>query len=119
MRDIQLALELWGRWSRQRLETDYSPIAAGFKGLIIEKCGYDICSDNDAMIIDSCVARLKQKKIHEYEILVDHYIKGCSKRKISRKNKCDEKIIRIKLQMAEGFIDGCLSMLNFKLEMQG
>ncbi|EFB1549667.1 hypothetical protein FJT46_24660 [Escherichia coli] len=29
----------------------------------------------------------------------------------------DEKLIRIEIQMAEGFIDGCLSMLDVKLEM--
>ncbi|HAP2506517.1 TPA: antitermination protein Q, partial [Escherichia coli] len=28
-----------------------------------------------------------------------------------------EKLIRIEIQMAEGFIDGCLSMLDVKLEM--
>ncbi|EOM9823858.1 antiterminator Q family protein, partial [Escherichia coli] len=35
-----------------------------------------------------------------------------------RARKKDEKLIRIEIQMAEGFIDGCLSMLDVKLEME-
>ncbi|EEU9450331.1 antitermination protein Q, partial [Escherichia coli] len=32
--------------------------------------------------------------------------------------KKDEKLIRIEIQLAEGFIDGCLSMLDIRLEME-
>ncbi|ENW8578950.1 antiterminator Q family protein, partial [Escherichia coli] len=31
--------------------------------------------------------------------------------------KKDEKLIRIEIQMAEGFVEGCLSMLDLCLEM--
>ncbi|MWP35764.1 antiterminator Q family protein, partial [Escherichia coli] len=34
-----------------------------------------------------------------------------------RARKKDEKLIRIEMQMAEGFIDGCLSMLDITLDM--
>ncbi|EHV72412.1 phage antitermination Q family protein [Escherichia coli 1-110-08_S4_C2] len=47
-----------------------------------------------------------------------HYLYGISKRKLARARKKDEKLIRIEIQMAEGFIDGCLSMLDVKLEME-
>ncbi|EMX17179.1 phage antitermination Q family protein [Escherichia coli P0302293.9] len=46
-----------------------------------------------------------------------HYLYGISKRKIAKARNKDEKLIRIEIQVAEGFIDGCLSMLDVKLEM--
>ena len=118
MRDIQLVLEQWGIWLRQRSEMDYSPIAAGFKGLLPDTRANVSCSDSDVIIIDACVGRLKQKRLNEYELLVDHYIKNISKRAIDRKLKLSEGMIRIKFQMAEGFIEGCLSMLNVKLDIE-
>lgn len=117
MRDIQQVLERWGTWSRHRYETDYSPIAAGFKGLLPESAGGDSCTDNDAMIVDSCVGRLKQKRPDEHQLVEEHYIQGISKRHLARKHKCDEKLIRVKLNMAEGFVEGCLAMLEVRLEM--
>ncbi|MCO1195996.1 antitermination protein Q, partial [Escherichia coli] len=43
---------------------------------------------------------------------------GISKRKLAKASKKDEKLIRIEIQMAEGFIDGCLSMLDIRLECE-
>lgn len=63
MRDIQMILERWGEWSRHRYETDYSPIAAGFKGLLPETAIAASCSDSDAMIVDSCVAGLNRRDL--------------------------------------------------------
>lgn len=120
MRDIQMVLERWGAWAASDSSgVDYSPIAAGFKGLLPYTCKTRLaCSDNDALIIESCLTRLKQKKPYEYSLLVAHYLYGISKRKIAKARKKDEKMIRIEMQMAEGFIDGCLSMLDVKLEME-
>lgn len=49
--------------------------------------------------------------------MVAHYVYGASKRTLARLLKQDEKTVRVQLQVAEGFIDGCLSMLNARLEM--
>jgi hypothetical protein len=57
------------------------------------------------------------KKPYEHSLLVAHYLYRISKRKIAKTRKKDEKLIRIEIQMAEGFIDGCLSMLDVRLEM--
>ncbi|HBY2031222.1 TPA: antitermination protein Q, partial [Klebsiella pneumoniae] len=54
---------------------------------------------------------------YEYSLLVAHYLYGISKRKLAKARKKDEKLIRIEMQMAEGFIDGCLSMLGVTLDM--
>lgn len=117
MRDIQLVLERWGTWSRSRPEGDYSSIAAGFKGLLPQPGGSESCTDNDALIVDACVGRLKYKLPNEHILIEDHYIKGISKRELGRRLKLSEGMIRIKFQMAEAFVEGCLSMLDISLEM--
>lgn len=118
MRDIQKVLEMWGGWAvGDHSGVDYSPIAAGFKGLLPQtsKCRLS-CTDDDALIIEGCLARLKKRKPYEYSLLVAHYLYGISKRKIAKARKKDEKIIRIEIQMAEGFIEGCLSALDLSLQ---
>ncbi|ELY2796241.1 antitermination protein Q [Cronobacter dublinensis] len=119
MRDIQKVLELWGGWAaNDNSGVDYSPIAAGFKGLLPQTSRSRLsCSDNDALIIEGCLARLKQRKPYEHSLLVAYYLYRIPKRRIARARKKDEKLIRIEMQMAEGFIDGCLAMLEVSLEM--
>ena len=63
------------------------------------------------------MARLKKRRPYEHSLLVAHYLYGISKRKIARAKKKDERLIRIEMQMAEGFVDGCLAMLDIRLEM--
>lgn len=119
MRDIQMVLERWGNWSKHRVETEvgYSPISGGFKGLLPESSALTICTEDDALIIDSCLARLKLKRPDEFTLIFDHYVKNISKRAIGRRMKLSEGMVRIKFQMAEGFVEGCLAMLDIKLEM--
>jgi hypothetical protein len=119
MRDIQLVLERWGGWAASDSSgMDYSPIAAGFKGLLPQSSKTRLsCTDNDALIIEGCLARLKKRKPYEHSLLVAHYLFGVPKRKIAKGLKKDEKLIRIEIQMAEGFIDGCLSVLDVNLDM--
>ena len=118
MRDIQMVLERWGAWAASDSSgVDYSPIAAGFKGLLPYTCKTRVaCSDNDALIVEGCLARLKQKRPDEHSLLVAHLYR-ISKRKIAKVRGKDEKLVRIEIQLAEGFIDGCLSMLDLTLDM--
>lgn len=120
MRDIQTILERWGGWaSNDNSGVDYSSIAAGFKGLLPPTGkSRPSCTDDDALVIESCLARLQKKKPYEHSLLVAHYLYGIPKRKIAKYRKKDEKIVRIEIQMAEGFIEGCLSMLNIRLDME-
>ncbi|MDZ9811926.1 DUF1133 family protein [Klebsiella quasipneumoniae] len=119
MRDISMVLERWGGWAAMDSSgVDYSHIAAGFKGLLPQTGKTRLsCTDEDALIIEGCMARLRDKRPYEHSLLVAHYLYGVSKRKIAKVKRKDEKSIRIEIQMAEGFIDGCLSMLDIKLEM--
>ena len=119
MRDMQKVLECWGGWAASdNSGVDYSPIAAGFKGLLPQSSKSRLSwTDDDALIIEGCLAKLKKRKPYEHSLLVAHYLYGISKRKIAKMRKKDEKLIRIEMQMAEGFIDGCLAMLDIRLEM--
>ncbi|WP_434773716.1 antiterminator Q family protein [Pantoea agglomerans] len=117
MRDMSRMLDGWGAWAAAESSgVDWKPIAAGFKGLIpYGKSSRIQCCDDDALIIDGCVARLKKQRPEEYELLIAHYVIGMSLRCIARKRKCSDGKIRKELQTAEGFVDGCLSMLDVKI----
>ncbi|AWK13553.1 antiterminator Q family protein [Candidatus Fukatsuia symbiotica] len=119
MRDINLILERWGTWARYSSRMDYSPIAAGFKGLFPASPNKTIsCSDDDGMIIDHAVGRLKAvRKPEELTLILAHYVYCIPKRVIAKKWKCSESEIRRKIQVAEGFIDGCLAMKHVCLHM--
>lgn len=119
MRDIQRVLELWGAWAAsESCNVDFSPIAAGFKGLLPQTSKTRImCSDNDGLIIEGCMSRLMKRKLYDYNLLVGHYVYMISKRQMAKSRNKSEKQIRIEMQLAEGFIEGCLSMLDIRLEM--
>lgn len=120
MRDMSHILESWAGWARcDSSGVDYSSIAAGFKGLLPQTSkNIATCCDDDALIIESCLGRLKKRKPDEHQLLVAHYLYRVSKRSMAKKLKTDEKVIRVRIQMAEGFIDGCLSMLDIKLNIE-
>lgn len=119
MRDMSQVLERWAGWARSdRSGVDYSPIAAGFKGLLPQDSKLTLsCTDDDGLIIESCLAKLRTRRPDEHELIVLHYFYNISKRKLAQRAKCDEKMIRIQVQMAEGFLEGCLAWLDVRLEM--
>ncbi|MGK3116682.1 antiterminator Q family protein [Candidatus Pantoea formicae] len=119
MRDMSQVLERWAGWARSdRSGVDYSPIAAGFKGLLPLDSKLTLsCTDDDGLVIESCLAKLRTRRPDEHELIVLHYFYNISKRKLAQRAKCDEKMIRIQVQMAEGFLEGCLAWLDVRLEM--
>ncbi len=78
MRDIQMVLDRWGAWAASDSSgVDYSPIAAGFKGLLpYTSKTRQACSDSDALIIEGCLALLKKRKPYEHSLIVAHYLYG-------------------------------------------
>ncbi|TDY82972.1 UNVERIFIED_ORG: antitermination protein Q [Pantoea allii] len=120
MRDMSQVLDLWGAWAASdNSGVNWQPIAAGFKDLIpYGKKSRSQCCDDDGIVIDNCVARLRICKPEEYELLMAHYVIGVSLRGIAKKRKCSDGTIRKELQAAEGFIDGCLAMLGATLQME-
>lgn len=114
MRDIHETLELWGAWAANDNNSVYfSPVAAGFKGLLPDTTKSRLqCSDDEGIMIDGCVARLFKYKPEEHELIIDHFIYQISLRAIAKKRKCSDGTIRKDMQMALGFVDGALSMLR-------
>ncbi|EOV9595200.1 antiterminator Q family protein [Cronobacter dublinensis] len=113
MRDIYELMDQWGAWAASNNSgVDWQPIAVGFKGLLPHvKSTRDQCNDDDGLMIDGCVARLKKYKEEEYNIVIAHFVIGISLRTIARKRKCSDGTIRKQLQSALGFIEGMLSIM--------
>lgn len=120
MRDMSQVLDLWGAWAASdNSGIDWQPIAAGFKGLIpYGKKSRMQCGDDEGIKIDGCVAKLRKYKPEEYELIIAYYVIGISLRRIARKRKCSDGTIRKMLQTAEGFIYGCLSMLDGEVKVK-
>ncbi|WP_339373929.1 antiterminator Q family protein [Xenorhabdus vietnamensis] len=119
MRDIQQVLVRWGGWSSNATSVGWSPIAAGFSGLLPANGDNRLtCSDEDGLIVDLCVARLQAiGQGEELEYLQQHYMYGRSKREIARDSQVSESLVRHRMQVAESFIAGCLDMLGIQLDM--
>ena len=120
MRDIQLVLERWGAWaSNEGSRVDWSPVGAGFKGLIPQTGkSRPSCGDNDGIIVDTAVGMLGKTGRHdELKLIMLQYMYDVSKSTISRWEKCSEGKIRQKLMIAETFIDACIIMSGATLEM--
>ncbi|MCC3745892.1 antitermination protein Q [Rouxiella badensis] len=119
MRDIPQVLERWGGWAAaNNSQLDWQKTAAGFRSLLPDTYKSRLsCCDDDGLLIDGCVTRLKNLKPEEYQILILHYVMNQPKRAIARAMKRDEKLVRIMLQMAEGFVEGCLATLDTRLDM--
>lgn len=73
--------------------------------------GLPQCDDDEGIMIDGCVARLREYKPEEYEMIIAHFVIGISLRSIAKKRKCSDGTIGKKLKTAMGFIDGVLHML--------
>lgn len=120
MRNIQQVLERWGGWAADsNTAVSWAPIAAGFKGLVVNSSSSRLsCCDDDGLVIDACVCRLQQvRKPEELEAIMQYYVKGLSKREIGRRMKVSEREVRRIIETAEGFIEGCLCMLGVRLQM--
>lgn len=118
-RDIQMVLERWGAWAANNHEdVTWPSIAAGFKGLIPTKVkSRPKCSDDDAMIICGCMARLNKNNQYLHVLLVDYYVGGMTFMALARKHRCSDGLIGKRLYKAEGIIEGMLMALNVRLDM--
>ncbi|MEH5465389.1 antiterminator Q family protein [Escherichia coli] len=119
MRDIQLVMERWGAWAANNHEdVTWPSIAAGFKGLIPAKVkSRPQCSDDDAMIICGCMARLNKNNQYLHDLLVDYYVGGMTFMALAHKHRCSDGLIGKRLYKAEGIIEGMLMALNVRLDM--
>ncbi|KYT83751.1 antiterminator Q family protein [Escherichia coli] len=114
MRDMYEVLDRWGAWAAaENSGVDWQPIAAGFKGLLPHgKKSCLQCDDDEGIMIDGCVARLRKYKPEEYELIIAHFVIGISLRTIAKKRRCSDGTIRKELQTAMGFISGVIITIN-------
>lgn len=119
MRDIQMVLKRWGGWvASDSSGVNYSPVAAGFKGLLPQTCKTRLsCSDNDGLIINGAMARLKKHDPFLCVMLEWYYIHCIPVRIMGTKLGISHTQVLKRLQAAEGFIEGCLAMVDVTLEM--
>lgn len=119
MRDIQKILERWGAWAASGGEgVDYAPVAAGFKGLLPATRKTRVsCCDDDGIMISSAMNVLKKKDAYLCELLEWYYIRQMPLRTMAVKLGISHNHASVRLQVAEGFIDGCLAALSAPLEM--
>nr|WP_313510732.1 antiterminator Q family protein [Kosakonia sacchari] len=107
-------MDMWGAWAASdNSGVDWQPIAAGFKGLLPHGKKFRLqCDDDEGIMIDGCVARLRKFKPEEYELIIAHFIVGISLRSIAKKRKCSDGTIRKELEKALGFIEGVICAIN-------
>lgn len=60
------------------------------------------CDDDEGIMIDSCVARLRKYRPEEYELIIAHFVIGISLRTIAKKRKCSDGTIRKKVASCIG-----------------
>ena len=115
MRDMYEVLDRWGAWAAaDNSGVAWQPIAAGFKGLLPHgKKSRLQCEDDEGIIIDGCVARLRKYKSEDYELIIAHFVIGISLRTIAKKRKCSDGTLRKELIGAIAFIEGVMSMIKF------
>ncbi|WP_291969694.1 antiterminator Q family protein [Candidatus Symbiopectobacterium sp.] len=120
MRDIQKVLERYGAWaSHTEHGLYYSSVAAGFRGLLpSSQRSRPSCCDDDGSIVNGAMACLKKRDPYLHVLLGWHYVLGLPVRAIGNKLGISHTLVLKQLQMAEGFIDGCLSMMDIKLDIK-
>ena len=114
-----MVLKRWGGWvASDSSGVNYSPVAAGFKGLLPQTCKTRLsCSDNDGLIINGAMARLKKHDPFLCVMLEWYYIHCIPVRIMGTKLGISHTQVLKRLQAAEGFIEGCLAMVYVTLEM--
>lgn len=114
MRDMYEVMDRWGAWAAANSSgVDWQPIAAGFKGLLPHgKKSRLQCNDDEGILIDGCIARLRKYRPDEYELVIAHFVIGLSLRNVAKKRKVSDGTIRKQLQTALGFIEGVIMSLN-------
>ncbi len=119
IRDIQKVLERYGAWaSHSEQGLYYSSVAAGFRGLLpSSQRSRPSCCDDDGLAINGAMACLKKRDPYLHVLLEWHYVLGLPVRAIGTKLGISHTLVLKQLQMAEGFIDGCLSMMDIKLDI--
>lgn len=114
--DTRRLLKNWGRWSRERLGTEFYAIHPMWRDAVEHKSqSYEgLFNDEIALAIDSAVAQLQHFDDLGYELVVGYYRNGDSLRALSVRYQRSVAVLRQVLRGAEGYLSGI--MLNASSE---
>lgn len=118
-RNMQLVLEKWGGWavSEEKCVSVDWPSMSVMPQRPPQAGGRASCSDNDGLMIDGCIARLKARHQEELLMLGMRYIANMSLRQIAGAADTNLADVRRSLNASESFVAGCLAMLDVPLDM--
>lgn len=121
MRDIRLVLERYGAWvAAEGGNVGWNTTAAGFSSLLPStRKSLPQCCDEDGLAIDGAMKCLLKKDDYLHDLLQRHYVQKQTLRLMGNKLGISHNEVSKRLQVAEGFIDGCLAMADVSLEMDG
>lgn len=119
-RDMQEVLERWGRWaaSEEYCSMVDWPSLSVLPQRLPEASGKPVCSDEDGIAIDSCIAQMSLVCPRDELLIVGlRFIGGLSTRAIAEVMQTDRNIVRKALSASEAFLAGCLLAFGITLDM--
>ncbi|EIV1873761.1 antitermination protein Q [Salmonella enterica] len=120
MRDVRAVLQRWGEWAaHEENRSAYPPVCATFREILAGKSSLrPSCSDDDGMIIDTCVSHLHAAgRDAEREVLFAHYVLRLPLRDVADVLETNRMQVRNLLVAGEGFVNGGLVALGVRLDM--
>lgn len=119
MRDIQMVLSRWGAWaSSGETNIGYPRIAGGMSSLLpASRQGRPSCCDEDGLFINESMIRLSKHDPYLCALIEWHYVENRTLRAMATKLGISHNQVSVRLQAAEGFIQGSLCALDIRLEM--
>lgn len=110
MNDIKTMLEMWGNWARCSTGTEISHINLTFKNAIDEPVpSLFRIDDQQGMLIDSAVTKLKSFDKLAYDLIIYHYVYRISQSKLAKEIGKAQSYVTGLLRIAEAFIAGLMS----------
>ncbi|WP_179038251.1 antiterminator Q family protein [Limnobaculum xujianqingii] len=118
-RDMQSVLERWGRWAESE---EYCSLVDWPALSVIPGCkptsGKPVCSDEDGLVIDTCVAHMSTVRSEEDILILGlRFIGGRSLRQIAEIMCLPMFGVRTSLRASEEFLEGCLVVQGIQLNM--
>lgn len=121
-RNMQEVLERWGRWAASEekcTSVDWPAMSVPVIPPAQRRGAHPVCSDDDGLIIDGCVARLGKTVSSPDDMLIlgMRFIGGLSLRQIAVEVLTTVPAVRKSLGASEAFLAGCLAALDVPLDM--
>lgn len=110
MNNIKTTLEMWGNWARCSTGTEISHINPTFKEAIAAPSSVLLrIDDQQGMLIDSAVCKLKKYDELAYELIIYHYVYRVSQSKLAKHIGKAQSYVTGLLRIAEAFIAGLMT----------